>query len=490
MREHVTQNLSSIFGGVALILCFLPMFFTEDVTSTYIPVLKSTFLLITVILAGILTRRKEKINRRYLLPLTLTIALFFVAETLSHIFIMNEREMIFPEEKMIGLDISIQVISIIALLPVYILLISQIRFTQKHVSRNFKMGTLIVTVVALLALSPVITTISQVFIPNKQYALFTTTLVILIIDLDIIAISTTFVFIQWKIKKPYFWLLITSSWIFRIVADAMKGYFIATDTYFVGSFPDYMYNISYALLFIGLIIIMERYEKPISVRELDEERRQYQSLYEDMNVFAKDLVTVTSLLRHDLLNDLVVIQSGIELYQETGKKEYLDRVITRTETVGERVDSLKSESMLLESLAIQPIELEPIARVTDSFSDIEIISLPRDTKVNANRLLYPIVFNVIQNAFQHGGEQVKVKIETELDNGNVVMQIKDNGKGIKDEEKILIFQQGYRGTEEGVSGMGLYLVKMVLESYGGSITVSDNDPKGSIFTIKLVLAKT
>ncbi|MCE7741233.1 MAG: sensor histidine kinase [Candidatus Heimdallarchaeota archaeon] len=403
---------------------------------------------------------------------------------------MNEREMIFSEQSLVALDISIQVVTVVAMLPLYILLVSQIRVSQKHVSRQFKLGSLLVTVVALLALSPAIQKISQVFIPNKQYSLFITTLAILIIDLDIIAITVTFVFLQWKIQKPYFWLLIGSGWIFKIVADALKGYFLASEMYIIGSFPDYMFNISYALLLTGLITIFERYEKPISVSEIDQERRQYQSLYEDMNVFAKDLVTVTSLLRHDLLNDLVVIQSGIDLYQETGKKDFLERVINRTTTVAERLDSLKSESMLLESLAIQPIELDFVSNITDSFENTEIVSFPQDVKVNANRLLYPVIFNVIQNAFQHAGKDVKVIIEAVQENSDVMIQIKDDGKGISEEEKKLIFQQGYRGTGKGVSGMGLYLVKMVLESFGGSISVSDNEPKGSIFTIKLAIAKS
>ncbi|MHA1200022.1 MAG: hypothetical protein ACTSQF_11895, partial [Candidatus Heimdallarchaeaceae archaeon] len=289
----------------------MPLFFTTEVTYLYVPVLKSMFLLITVVIAIILTKRRDKLDRKYLLPFTLTLSLFLIGEILSHFLIMNEREMIFPEQSVIPIDISIQVITIVAMLPLYILLVSQIRTSQKHVSRQFKLGSLLVTVVALLALSPVIQKISQVFLPNGQYFLFITTLAVLIIDLDIIAITVTFVFLQWKIQKPYFWLLIGSSWGFKIVADALKGYFIASDMYTIGSIPDYMFSISYALLLTGLITIFERYEKPLSITEIDQERRQYQSLYEDMNVFAKDLVTVTSLLRHDLLNDLVVIQSGI-----------------------------------------------------------------------------------------------------------------------------------------------------------------------------------
>ncbi len=489
MRENRMRNLSSIIGGLSLILCFLPLFFTPEVKFFYVPVLKSIFLLFAVIVAILLTRSKDKTNRKYLIPLTITLILLFVSEVLSHFLLLDSISEILSDHNFAILDMTIIIFSVVGLLPLYIRLITQIRPAEKHVSRNVKLISLLITVLALLILSPAITKFSQVFIQEGQYAQFIFTLAVIIIDIDILAISAIFVYLQWKIRKPYFWLLIAGGWIFKLAGDATKSYLIADNTYEIGKISDYLHCVGYAIFLIGLITIFEKYEKPISVKELDIERRQYQSLYEDMNVFAKDLVTVTSLLRHDLLNDLVVIQSGIDLFLETGKKDYLDRVVRRTNTVAERLDSLKSESMLLGSLAIQPIDLSPIYNVTESFTNIEIISLPKDVKVNANRLLYPIVFNVIQNAFQHGGEGVKVEIETIQENGKIMVKIKDNGKGISNEEKELIFQQGYRGSDKGLSGMGLYLVKIVLQSYGGSITVEDNIPKGSVFTINLTKAK-
>ena len=241
----------------------------------------------------------------------------------------------------------------------------------------------------------------------------------------------------------------------------------------------------YALFVVGIVTMIEQYEKPLTISELEKERKQYQTLYEEMNIFAKDLVTVTSLLRHDLLNDLVVIQSGIELYEETKKKEFLERAVSRVDTVAERLDLLKSESKLLESLKIQPIEISLINNVADSFDNVTIHPYTSNIKVNANRLLYPILFNFIQNAFQHAGKGIDVEVKIEEQNDEIVISVSDNGKGISEENKKKIFQQGYRGTDKGVSGMGLFLAKIVIETYGGSIKVKDNKPKGTIFEIKL-----
>ena len=173
------------------------------------------------------------------------------------------------------------------------------------------------------------------------------------------------------------------------------------------------------------------------------------------------------------------------MFEETKKHEYLERALSRVDTVAERLDLLKSESKLLESLKIQPIEISIINNVVESFDNVTIHPYPSNIKVNANRLLYPILFNFIQNAFQHAGKGIDVEVKIEEQNNDIVISVSDNGKGISEENKKLIFQQGYKGTNKGVSGMGLFLAKIVIESYGGSVKVEDNIPKGTIFQLLL-----
>ena len=77
---------------------------------------------------------------------------------------------------------------------------------------------------------------------------------------------------------------------------------------------------------------------------------------------------------------------------------------------------------------------------------------------------------------------------------NVLVEIEDEGIGVKAEELTKIYQRFYRGTEakqkvkEGV-GVGLYLARMILERQGGTISAKRKMDKGMIFKITLPIEK-
>jgi signal transduction histidine kinase len=71
-----------------------------------------------------------------------------------------------------------------------------------------------------------------------------------------------------------------------------------------------------------------------------------------------------------------------------------------------------------------------------------------------------------------------------------VLKIIDEGEGITEEEKKRIFEKFYRVGSETTrkakgTGLGLYLCKRIVHDHKGTITVQDNVPKGSIFSISL-----
>jgi signal transduction histidine kinase len=68
------------------------------------------------------------------------------------------------------------------------------------------------------------------------------------------------------------------------------------------------------------------------------------------------------------------------------------------------------------------------------------------------------------------------------------VSIADNGPGIEDKHKEQIFQEGEKGLESGGTGVGLYLVKTLVDKYGGDVWVEDNEPTGSVFVVELPLA--
>lgn len=102
--------------------------------------------------------------------------------------------------------------------------------------------------------------------------------------------------------------------------------------------------------------------------------------------------------------------------------------------------------------------------------------------------LSSVVTNLLENAVKYSGPCAKVSVELTKLNGHPFLKVSDNGPGIPDEEKMLIFDKFYRVGDEKVrkakgTGLGLFIVKEVLQNHDADISVKDNVPKGTIFEV-------
>ena len=102
--------------------------------------------------------------------------------------------------------------------------------------------------------------------------------------------------------------------------------------------------------------------------------------------------------------------------------------------------------------------------------------------------LSSVVTNLLENAIKYSDpcEEIKVVLKQVAD--NIVLSVADVGQGITDAEKMLIFDKFYRVGNENVrkakgTGLGLFIVKEVLQSHDADITVKDNLPRGTIFEV-------
>jgi len=103
-----------------------------------------------------------------------------------------------------------------------------------------------------------------------------------------------------------------------------------------------------------------------------------------------------------------------------------------------------------------------------------------------------VLINVLENALKYSDEKTRVKLKLHTDNNSILFVLADNGVGVPNEFKERIFEKFYRvGHEETRStkgtGLGLYIVKRVVEIYHGTITVTDNKPSGTIIAITFPL---
>ncbi|MDB5154584.1 MAG: two-component sensor histidine kinase [Mucilaginibacter sp.] len=102
--------------------------------------------------------------------------------------------------------------------------------------------------------------------------------------------------------------------------------------------------------------------------------------------------------------------------------------------------------------------------------------------------LTSVVTNLIENAIKYSAPCEVVDVKLYSKESKIYLQVADHGIGIADDEKSRIFDKFYRVGSEDTrntkgTGLGLYIVKEVLDKHEASIRVKNNDPSGSIFEV-------
>lgn len=114
---------------------------------------------------------------------------------------------------------------------------------------------------------------------------------------------------------------------------------------------------------------------------------------------------------------------------------------------------------------------------------------PLQVRADPDRL-DQVFANLLENAVRHGEGRVTVVLDT-LDEGagpRARVSISDEGEGIKPEHYPLVFTKFWHGSRRGSSGLGLYLVKGLVEAHRGSISVDRAPEGGALFRFTLPLA--
>lgn len=103
-------------------------------------------------------------------------------------------------------------------------------------------------------------------------------------------------------------------------------------------------------------------------------------------------------------------------------------------------------------------------------------------------LLQMLINNLLENAVKYSPKEAVVDAILRKIKPGIELQIRDEGSGISDEEKKKIFSKFYRVGNEATrktqgTGLGLYICRRIARSHNGDIHVTNNEPRGSRFTV-------
>lgn len=106
------------------------------------------------------------------------------------------------------------------------------------------------------------------------------------------------------------------------------------------------------------------------------------------------------------------------------------------------------------------------------------------------RLIVQVIINLVDNAIKYTPAGSHITVTSKSEDGMAVISVADNGGGISDEEKPRIFRMFYTGGSSVADsrrslGLGLSLCKSIVDAHNGRISVSDNQPSGTVFTFTI-----
>lgn len=172
----------------------------------------------------------------------------------------------------------------------------------------------------------------------------------------------------------------------------------------------------------------------------------------------------------------------------------------RLETQVERVlniSTLDTENTTLNKKSLDFHEL--LAEVKDTF-DFNQLANGGKILIENNASVFTIqvdpihitnvVYNLLDNAVKYSTTKPVISITTKNERNHLVIEIKDNGIGIRKEDLKMIFDKFYRVSTGNIHdikgfGLGLFYVKLIINEHNGSIDVKSKIGEGSTFTIKL-----
>jgi two-component system, OmpR family, sensor kinase len=127
-------------------------------------------------------------------------------------------------------------------------------------------------------------------------------------------------------------------------------------------------------------------------------------------------------------------------------------------------------------------EIAPGSQIRENFGE-QLLPMEGDPK-----LLFQVLSNLLSNAIKYSPGGGLINITAQTDAEQVVVSVQDHGIGIPEADLERLFSRYYRGSNvSGIvgTGVGLYLVRIVIELHGGEIGVESREGKGSRFTVRL-----
>ena len=211
-------------------------------------------------------------------------------------------------------------------------------------------------------------------------------------------------------------------------------------------------------------------------------------------------------LDHELKNPLTAIRAGLTNMTYEPLEDYLAEEVSAVQAQVLRISRLVADLRKLAVLEITPLETTTVnmaGLLTDVISVLEDQANTEDRRLSLilpnapwplpdvegdPDLLLLAIHNLLDNAIKFTAPGDTIEVRAFDDGSDIVIEVADTGPGIPEEEIYRIWEELYRGGQaRGVpgSGLGLPLVRAIIEKHGGNVELRSRPNQGTVFSVRL-----
>jgi len=243
-------------------------------------------------------------------------------------------------------------------------------------------------------------------------------------------------------------------------------------------------------IFFMLIFIWGAWRlKKMFVREQRVQQQQQNFLLAVTHELKSPLASVKLYIQTILKRDLDKEQQQVFLSNSLKDIERLDDLVENV-LIATKLEN-SSYNLPKENFNLSELVIEVVDRLQKNACRTQVLKpeLQENIIIYADKFaISNVVNNLIENAIKYSPPCASVAVHLKKEQGKLLFSVADHGIGIPDEEKKNIFGKFYRVGNESTrktkgTGLGLYIVKTVLQKHQASIRVKDNTPSGSIFEV-------
>jgi PAS domain S-box-containing protein len=217
----------------------------------------------------------------------------------------------------------------------------------------------------------------------------------------------------------------------------------------------------------------------------------------DLESREEQLQVMDRVLRHNLRNDMTTIGMFAQRLADSLSGELssnAERIHKTSRKVNQMIEKQrKITKFLTKDPRVQSIDLARLVdtvvrRLSDQYPQADIsYSTPNECTVRATMDLEEAVIELAENAIVHS-DQDSPNVRVDLDcSGEATLVITDDGPGIPEmDRQVLAHGTGLEQLYHG-SGIGLWLVHLIVTHSEGTVSVEDNDPRGTVVTIQFLM---